>query len=91
MVDHAARDGNECLGVLAPNLVDGLAAFLVAGVGDGAGVHDKGIGVGIAVGDVVARRLETRRQGVGLIQVDAAAEGFEGDLFVHFNFFAQRK
>ena len=59
MVDHTARDGNECLWMLAPNLMDGLAAFLVAGVGNGAGVHDKDIGVGITVGDVVARRLET--------------------------------
>ena len=73
VVDHATRDGNQCLGVLAAYLVDGLTAFLVAGVGDGAGVHDKDIGVGVAVGDVVARRLEARCQSIGLIQVDAAA------------------
>ena len=73
VVDHAAGDGNKCLGVLAAYLVDGLTAFLVAGVGDGAGVHDKDIGLGITVGDVVARCLETRRQSIGLIEVDAAA------------------
>ena len=72
MVDHATRDGNERLGVLAPDLVNGLTAFLVTGIGDGAGVHDEDIGVGIAVGNVVARRLEARRQGVGFIQVEAA-------------------
>ena len=59
VVDHAARDDDERLGVLASYLMDGLPTFLVADVGDSAGVHDKDIGVGIAVGDVVARRFET--------------------------------
>ena len=77
VIDHAARDGNQCLGMFAPNLVDGLAAFLVAGVGDGAGIHNKDISVGIAVSDFIARRLETRRQSVGLIQVDAASQCLE--------------
>lgn len=61
MVDHAASDSNQSLGVLASNLVDGLAAFLVAGVGDGAGVHDEDIGTAIAIRNLIPRRLETRR------------------------------
>ena len=73
VVDHAACDGNQGLWMLAPNLVDGLSAFLVAGIGDGAGVHDKDIGLCIAIGNIIPRRLEARRQGIGLIQVDAAA------------------
>ena len=72
MIDHAARDGNQCLGMLAPNLVDGLTTFLVASIGDGAGVYDKDIGITIAVGDFISCRLETRRQGIGLIEIDAA-------------------
>ena len=55
-----------------PYLVDGLTAFLVARVGDGAGVHDVGIRLAVAFGNVVARRLEARSQGVGFVQVDAA-------------------
>ena len=73
MVDHAASDGNECFGMLAPYLVDGLAAFLVARVGDGAGVHDEDIGSTIAICNLISRRLETRRQSVGFVQVEAAA------------------
>ena len=61
VVDHAAGDDYQRLWVLAPDLVDGLTTFLVARVGDGAGVHDEDIGVGIAVGNVVARSLEARR------------------------------
>lgn len=60
MVDHAACDDNKCLGVLSSYLMDGLTAFLVARVGDSAGVHDKDIGVGVAVGDFISRRLEAR-------------------------------
>lgn len=56
-----------------PDLVDGLTAFLVARVGDGAGVHDVGIRLALAFGNVVARRLEARRQSVGFVQVEAAA------------------
>ena len=77
VVDHAAGDGNQCLGMLASDLVDGLATFLVAGVGDGAGVHDKDVGIGIAVGDVVARSLEARCQSVSLIQVDTTSQSLE--------------
>ena len=86
MVDHATRDDDECFGVFASNLVDGLPTFLVARVGDGAGIHDKDIGVGIAVGNLISGRLETRRQGISLVQVDAAAQGFEGDFFTHSRF-----
>ena len=43
VVDHAARDGNQGLRVFAPDLTDGLTTFLVAGVGDSAGVHDKDV------------------------------------------------
>ena len=39
VVYHAARDGNECFGMLPPDLVDSLSAFLVARVGYSAGVH----------------------------------------------------
>ena len=77
MVDHAARDGNQGLGVFAPDLTDGLTTFLVAGVGDSAGVHDKDVGTAIAVGNLIASRLETRRQSIGLIQVDAASQSLE--------------
>ena len=73
VIHHAPRDGNERLRMFSPDLVDGLAAFLVAGVGDGAGVHDEDIGVTIAISDLISRRLEPRRQGIGFIQIDAAA------------------
>ena len=73
VIYHAACDGDECFRVLPPDLVDGLAAFLVARIGDGAGVHDEDIGIAIAVGNLVSRRLESRRQSISLIQIDAAA------------------
>lgn len=73
MVDHATRNGNESLGMFASNLVDGLAAFLVAGVGDGASVYNKDIGIAIAISDFISRCLEARSQGIGFIQIDAAA------------------
>ena len=84
MVDHAARDDHQRLWMFPPNLVDGLTAFLVAGIGDGAGVHDENIRRAIAIGNLVSRRLEPRSQGIGFIQIDAATEGFEGDFF-HFS------
>ena len=79
MVHHAARDGNQRFWMLPPDLVDGLSAFLVARVGDGAGVHDEDVRRAVAVGNLISRRLEPRSQGIGFIQVDAATEGFEGD------------
>ena len=88
MVDHATSDGNQCLRMLATYLTDGLAAFLVAGVGDGAGVHDEDVGDTVALGNLIPRRLEPRCQSIGLIEVDTATESFEGDGFVHFNYFA---
>ena len=81
MVDHAACDGNQGLGMLPSYLMDGLAAFLVAGVGDRAGVHDKDIGIAIAISDFISRRLEPRRQSIGFIEVHSAAQGFEGNFF----------
>ena len=60
MVDHAAGDGNQCLGVLPPYLMDGLTAFLVARVGDGTGVDDENVGAAVAIRNFIARRLETR-------------------------------
>ena len=79
VVHHAPCDGNQCFGMLPPDLVDGLAAFLVARVGDGAGVHDEDVRRVVALGNHISRRLEPRSQGIGFIQVDAATEGFEGD------------
>ena len=73
MVDHATCDGDNCFGVFAPDLVDGLAAFLVAGVGDGAGVYDIDVGGIVANGNLIASSLEARSQSVCFIQVDAAA------------------
>lgn len=73
VVDHTACDDDQCLGVLASYLMDGLSAFLVAGVGDSAGVHDKDIGITIAIGKIIPRLLEARCQGIGLIEIDAAA------------------
>ena len=67
--------------MLPPYLMDGLPTFLVAGVGDGAGVDDEDVGAAIAIRNLVPRRLEPRSQGIGLIEVDATAEGFEGDFF----------
>ena len=60
MVDHTACDSNECIRVFASDLVDSLAAFLVAGVGDGAGVHNEDIGIRICPDDFISRRLEAR-------------------------------
>ena len=58
MVDHAACDGNQGIGMAAPYLPDGLTAFLVTGVGDGAGVHDKDVNVAVVVPDDVPSRLK---------------------------------
>lgn len=58
MVHHAARDGNQRFGMLPPDLVDGLSAFLVARVGDGAGVHHEDIRRAVAIGNLISRRLE---------------------------------
>ena len=59
MVHHAARDGNQRFGMLPPDLVDGLSAFLVARVGDGAGVHDEDVNVVVIVfRDFISRCLE---------------------------------
>lgn len=80
IVDHASRDGNQCIGVLAPYLMDGLAAFLVALVGDGAGIDNEDIGAFAAFGNFVAVGLESRCQSVSLKQVDAAAQCLECNL-----------
>ena len=58
--------------MLSANLMDGLPTFLVAGVGDGAGVDDEDIGTAIAIRNLIPRRLEPRSQGIGLIEVDTA-------------------
>ena len=79
VVHHAARDGNQRFGMTAPDLPNGLPAFLVARVGDGAGVHDEDVRRAVAIGNLISRRLEPRSQGIGFIQVDTATEGFEGD------------
>ena len=73
MIHHAPRDGNQCFGMASPDLPDGLAAFLVAGIGDGAGVHDEDIRRAFAIGNLISRRLEPRSQSVSFIQIDAAA------------------
>lgn len=80
IVDHASRDGNQCIGILAPYLMDGLAAFLVALVGDCAGVDNEDIGAFAAFGYFVAVGLESRCQSVSLKQVDAAAQCLECNL-----------
>lgn len=80
IVDHASRDGNQCIGILAPYLMDGLAAFLVALVGDGAGVDNEDIGAFAAFGYFVAVGLESRCQSVSLKQVDATAQCLECNL-----------
>ena len=58
MVHHAARDGNQRFGMLPPDLVDGLSAFLVARVGDGAGVHDEDVRRAVGIRNLISRRLE---------------------------------
>ena len=73
MVHHAARDRNQGFGMAAPDLSNGLTAFLVARVGDGAGVNDVNVGVLAAQCDVVAIALELRGYRVGLVEVKAAA------------------
>lgn len=77
IVDHASRDGNQRIGILAPYLMDGLAAFLVALVGDGAGVNNEDICAFAAFGYFVAVGLESRCQSISLKQVDAAAQCLE--------------
>ena len=87
MVDHAARDGNQGFGVLPSYLMDGLPTFLVARIGNGAGVDDENICCIVTFSNLIARRLEPRSQSIGLIEVDAATEGFEGDFLAHFRVF----
>ena len=77
IVDHASRDGNQCIWILATYLMDGLAAFLVALVGDGAGVDNEDIGAFTAFGNFVAVGLESRCQSVSLKQVDTTAQCLE--------------
>ena len=72
MVDHAACDGNQGLGVLASNLSDGLTALLVARIGDGTGVHNENVSCAIVVSNLITFRLEPRRQSIGFIEVHSA-------------------
>ena len=89
MVDHAACDDQQGFGVFPSDLMDGLSAFLVAGVGDRAGVHHEDVGLA-TLNNLIATCFETRGQGVGFIEVHTASKGFEGDGF-HFNYFTPQR
>ena len=81
VVDHAAGDYQQGLGVFPSDLMDGLAAFLIALVGDGTGVHHEDVGFVVAAHHLIAACLEPRRQRIGLKEVHSATQGFESNFF----------
>ena len=72
VIHHAAHRRYDGARVLASYLVDCLPTFLVALVGDGAGVYDVNISVFVAFHHVVTCLFELRRKSVGFIEVYAA-------------------
>lgn len=71
----AAGDDDEGAGMLAYELVDGLAAFAVGDFGDAAGVDDADVGNLVGAGGLDSFCLELLADCAGLGKVEFAAEG----------------
>lgn len=71
----AACDDDYGSGVLSDHLSDGLAAFAVGDLGDGAGVDDADVGDLALGGGLDAEGFELLAYGAGFGEVEFAAEG----------------
>ena len=62
-----------------PGLTHGLAGFFVAGGCDGAAVYNVGVGLSVEGDEGMPPGQEKFLHGLGLILIDLAAQGIDGD------------